>query len=73
MWLYCYTPLDLHPLHDTQEPIKRDPRVGMGDLYALLGRRCYLNRSQANKAMDAFNKWWDKQRDPKAAVKAIWG
>jgi hypothetical protein len=73
MFSWTYTPIDLHPSYDSRD---RDPDgrwEGIEEFYALLGKRCYLNRSQASKAMSAFNTWWDKQRDAKAAIKAIWG
>jgi len=73
MFDWTYTPLDLHPLYDTQSPNPDDPRVGMGDFYAHLAAKHKLKRSKADKAMKAFNDWWDKQRDVGLAVKAIWG
>jgi len=73
MWEYCYTPIDLHPSYDSRDPDPDGRWLGIDEFYALLGKRCWMNRSQAAEAMNIFNKWWDKQTDGPAAVKAIWG
>ena len=73
MFSWTYTPMDLHPAYDSRDRDEEGKWEGIEEFYALLLKRCRLNRRKATAAMDAFNKWWDKQRDAKAAVKAIWG